>query len=133
LPIALAGVGPLAGVVILVVIGVFNILTITAMAEAVTRNGSMRYQGSYLSRLVQDYLGRSGSMLLTVILFIDCCLLLLAYYLGISLILAEVTPIPPGVWAGVIFLVGIYFVRRKTLDATVASALVVGMINLGLL
>ena len=39
LPIALAGVGPFAGVVVLVVMGVFNVLTIAAMAEAVTRNG----------------------------------------------------------------------------------------------
>src|SRR5207248_2533688 len=37
LPIALAG------VVVLVVMGVLNVLTIAAMAEAVTRNGSMRY------------------------------------------------------------------------------------------
>jgi amino acid permease len=133
LPIALAGVGPLAGVVVLVVMGAFNVLTIAAMAEAVTRNGSMRYQGSYLGRVVQDYLGRTGSMLLTAILFIDCCLLLLVYYLGISLTLAEATPVPAGVWAGVIFLSGIYFVRKKTLDATVTSALVVGAINLGLI
>jgi len=94
LPIALAGVGPLVGVVVLVVMGVFNVLTIAAMAEAVTRSGSMRYQGSYLGRLVQDYLGRPGSMLLTAILFLDCCLLLLVYYLGISLTLAEATPVP---------------------------------------
>lgn len=133
LPIALAGVGPLAGVVVLVVMGVFNILTIAAMAEAVTRNGSMRYQGSYLGRLAQDYLGQPGSMLLTAILFLDSCLLLLVYYLGISLTLAEATPVPAGVWVGLIFLLGIYFVRRKTLDATVTSALVIGAINLGLI
>ncbi|HTD18721.1 MAG TPA: aromatic amino acid transport family protein, partial [Ktedonobacteraceae bacterium] len=65
LPIALAGVGPLAGVVVLVVMGVINVLTIAAMAEAVTRSGSIRYQGSYLGRLVQDYLGKPGSILLT--------------------------------------------------------------------
>src|SRR5437763_9350807 len=65
LPIALAGVGPLAGVVVLVVMGVINVLTIAAMTEAVTRNGSIRYQGSYLGRLVQAYLGRSGSIMLT--------------------------------------------------------------------
>src|SRR5438874_73312 len=54
LPIALADVGPLAGLVILVVMGLLNMLTIAAMAEAVTRNGSIRYQGNYLGRLVQD-------------------------------------------------------------------------------
>lgn len=132
LPIALAGVGPLAGVIILFVMGVINLLTIAAMAEAVTRNGSIRYQGSYLGRLVQDYLGRGGSLILTAIVVIICFLVLLAYYLGFSLTLAGATPVPAEVWVGVLFLLGCYFVRRKTLHATVTSALVVGAINLAL-
>src|SRR6266487_3430759 len=132
LPIALAGVGPLAGVVFLVVMGVINVLTIASMAEAVTRSGSIRYQGSYLGRLVQDYLGRPGAILLTTMVVTICAMALLAYYLGFSLTLAAATPIPPEAWAGVLFLLGIYFVRQKTLQATVTSALVVGAINLGL-
>src|SRR6266571_9387847 len=133
LPIAMAGVGPLAGVVVLVVMGVINVLTIAAMAEAVTRNGSIRYQGSYLGRLVQDYLGRAGSLILTAMVVTICFLALLAFYLGFSLTLAGATPIGAEVWAGVLFLLGLYFVRRKTLHATVSSALVVGAINLGLI
>jgi len=133
LPIALAGVGPLAGVVVLVVMGVINILTIAAMAEAVTRSGSIRYQGSYLGRLVQDYLGRAGSMLLTSMVVSICVIVLLAYYLGFSLTLADATPIPAEVWAGLLFLIGFYFVRRKNLHATISSALVIGAINLGLI
>jgi amino acid permease len=133
LPIALAGVGPLAGVVFLVVMGVINVLTITAMAEAVTRSGSMRYQGSYLGRLVQDYLGRAGSLILTAMVVTICFLVLFAYYLGFSLTLAGATPIPAEVWVGVLFLIGVYFVRRKNLHATISSALVVGTINLGLI
>src|SRR5205823_5360922 len=133
LPIALAGVGPLAGVVVLVVMGVINVLTIAAMAEAVTRSGSIRYQGSYLGRLVQDYLGRAGSLILTAMVLTICFLVLFAYYLGFSLTLAGATPIPAEVWVGVLFLIGVYFVRRKNLHATISSALVVGMINLGLI
>jgi hypothetical protein len=133
LPIALTGVGPLPGVIILFVMGVINVLTIAAMAEAVTRSGSIRYQGSYLGRLVQDYLGRAGSLILTVMVVIICFLALLAYYLGFSLTLAGATPLRAEVWAGVLFLLGFYFVRRKTLQATVTSALVVGAINLGLI
>jgi amino acid permease/predicted transcriptional regulator len=133
LPIALAGVGPLPGVVILFVMGVINVLTIAAMAEAVTRNGSIRYQGSYLGRLVQDYLGRAGSLILTAMVVTICFLALFAFYLGFSLTLAGATPIHAEVWAGVLFLLGFYFVRRKTLHATVSSALVVGTINLGLI
>jgi amino acid permease len=133
LPIVLAGVGPLAGVVFLLVMGVINVLTIASMAEAVTRSGSIRYQGSYLGRLVQDYLGRPGSMLLTTMVVTICAIVLLAYYLGFSLTLAGATPIRAEVWAGLLFLLGIYFVRRKNLHATISSALVVGAINLGLI
>jgi len=133
LPIALAGVGPIAGVIILLVMGVINILTIASMAEAVTRNGSIRYQGSYLGKLVQDYLGRVGSLVLTAMVVIVCFLVLFAYYLGFSLTLAGATPIPPQVWVGILFLLGFYFVRRKNLHATVTSALVIGAINLGLI
>jgi len=133
LPIALAGLGPLPGVVILVVIGLINVLTIAAMAEAVTRNGSIRYQGSYLGRLVQDYLGRSGSTLLTAMVVLYCVLALIALYFGFALTLAGVTPVPAEVWAGVLFLIGLYFVRRNTLRATVTSALVVGVISMSLI
>ena len=132
LPIALAGVGPLAGAVVLVVMGLINILTIAGMAEAVIRNGSIRYQGSYLGRLVQDYLGRLGSILLTTMVVTICVIVLLAYYLGFSLTLAGTTPIGAEVWAGLLFLIGVYFVRRRNLHATISSALVVGAINLGL-
>src|SRR3989440_1363687 len=104
LPIAMAGVGPLAGVVVLVVMGVINVLTIAAMAEAVTRSGSIRYQGSYLGRLVQDYLGRPGSILLTTIVVTICVIALFAYYIGFSLTLDGATAIPAEVWAGLLFL-----------------------------
>ncbi len=130
LPIALAGLGPLPGVVILFVMGVINTLTIAAMAEAVTRSGSIRYQGGYLGRLVGNYLGRPGSILLTTTVVAFTFMILFAYYLGFSLTLAAATPIPTEVWAGVIFLLGVYFVRQKTLQATVTSALVIGAINL---
>src|SRR5438046_8654670 len=113
--------------------GVINMVTIASMAEAVTRNGSIRYQGSYLGRLVRDYLGRPSSILLTTMVVTICVLVLLAYYLGFSLTLAGATPIPAEVWVGVLFLIGVYFVRRKNLHATISSALVVGMINLGLI
>jgi carbon starvation protein CstA len=63
-------------------------LTIASMAEAVTRNGSIRYQGNYLGRLVRDYLGRPSAILLTTMVVTISVLALLAYYLGFSLTLA---------------------------------------------
>jgi amino acid permease len=133
LPIALAGVGPLPGVIILLVMGVFNVFTIAAMAEAVTRNGSIRYQGNYLGRLVHDYLGSLGSITLSTILLIDGCLAVVAYSIGFSLTLADATPVRAEVWAGVLFLLGMYFVRRKNLQTTVSSALLVSAISLSVI
>jgi len=133
LPIALARVGPLAGVIFLVVFGLVNILTIAFMAEAITRSGTIRYGSAFIGRAVADYLGRPGAFILTLGLFIICSLALVAYYIGFSSTLASATRIPAEVWIGLLFLIGLYFVRRESLNATVASALVIGAINIGLI
>jgi hypothetical protein len=57
LPITLAAVGPLAGVVLLVLLGVVNQVTIAALAESVARSGAVRYGNAFFGRLVADYLG----------------------------------------------------------------------------
>ena len=130
LPIALAGVGPLPGVILLVLLGLVNILTIMGIVEAITRNGNMRYGTAYFGRLVDDYLGKPGSILLVPVFLILSVLLLVVYYVGISTSLADITGVNPMLWAAVVFLVGAYFLRRESLSATVASALVIGMINI---
>lgn len=132
LPIAMAGVGPLAGVVILIVLGLVNILTIACMAEAISRSGLVHYGDAFIGRVVEDYLGSTGSLILSLGMAIICFLALLAYYIGFSTTLADVTRIPAVVWVGLLFLIGVYFVRRESLDATVASSLLVGFINIGL-
>ncbi|GAG17051.1 unnamed protein product, partial [marine sediment metagenome] len=43
------------------------------------------------------------------------------------------TPVPAEVWTALLFLVGLYFLRRESLNATVASALLVGATNIGLI
>lgn len=43
LPIAVAGVGALPGVVLIIVLGIVNMVTVAAMVEMVTRSGSIRY------------------------------------------------------------------------------------------
>lgn len=133
LPIALASVGPLAGVVLLIVLGLVNVLTIAYMAEALTRSARMRYGGAFVGRMVEDYLGRAGSLILSLALLAICLLALLAFYSGLSTTLADATPVPAEIWVAALFLIGLYFVRRESLDATIASALVVGAINIGLI
>jgi len=133
LPIALASIGPLAGVAILLALGLVNVLTIAFMSEALTRNGSIRYGSAFIGRLVEDYLGRLGSFILAVSLFAVCWLGLVANYIGFAVTLADATNIRAELWVGLLFLVGVYVVRFKSLGATVASALVVGAINITLI
>ena len=45
-----------------------NLITIGSQAEAITRNGSMRYGAAYFGRLVDELLGRAGSVSLSVAL-----------------------------------------------------------------
>ena len=133
LPIALAGVGPLAGIVLLLVLGLVNVLTIAATAEAVARHGGVRYGHAYFGRIVADYLGISGSVIFTIALVVLNALNVLVYYIGLGLTLADATGLPAALWAAVIFIVGLYFLSRKTLSSTVASALVVGGVNIVLI
>jgi amino acid permease len=130
LPIALAGVGPIPGVILLFILGLVNILTIMGIVEAITRNGNMRYGTAYFGRLVGDYLGKPGSIILVPALLILNITTLIAFYIGISISLADITRISPLLWPALLFLLAVYFLRRESLNATVASALVIGIINI---
>lgn len=130
LPIALAGVGPLPGVILLLVLGLVNILTITSIVESITRNGNMRFGTGYFGTLVGDYLGKPGSIILVPALMLLNVITLIAFYIGISNSLADITRISPLLWPVFLFLLAFYFLRRDSLNATVASALVIGIINI---
>jgi amino acid permease/predicted transcriptional regulator len=133
LPIALASIGPLGGVAVLVALGLVNIVTIGCMAEAVTRSGAIRHGGAYLGGLVGDYLGATGSLVLSGSFFLLCLLVLPVYYIGVSTTLADATSVWAPAWVAVLFAVGLYYLRRRLLNATVASALMVGAVNIVLL
>ncbi len=133
LPIAVAGVGPIAGVGVIVILGLVNMLTIAAVSEAVARNGNMRYGHAFYGRLVQDYLGRPGLWILTPSLALLSVLCLLVYYIGLSTTLASATSVPAELWAALIFLIGMVLLRRESLNATVASALVIGATSIALI
>ena len=133
LPIAFASIGALGGLAVLVALGLVNIVTIACMAEAVTRSGAIRYGGAYLGTLVRDYLGATGSLVLSVSFFVLCILVLPVFYIGVSTTLEDATSVWAPVWVAVLFVVGLYYLRRRSLNATVASALVVGVANIVLL
>ncbi len=129
LPIAVADIGPIPAMVLLIVFGLINMLTVAALSEALARSGIIRYGLGFLGQMVNDYLGRTGSFILSVILLADLFLVLIAFYIGISATLADTTLIPAPVWIGLLFGVGLYFLSRKSLNTTIASTLFIGAIN----
>ncbi|NUR77701.1 MAG: hypothetical protein HOQ28_15630 [Thermoleophilia bacterium] len=130
LPIALAAVGPLPGVAILIVLGLVNVLTVAFLAEAISRSGTIRYGSAFFGRVVADYLGRGGSLVLTFGLFALCVLVLPVFYIGFARTLEDATSVPAAAWVAFLFLIGLYNLRRESLNSTIASALVVGAVNI---
>lgn len=133
LPIAFAGLGVWAATALLVVFGLVNVLTVAALVEAITRNGNMRYGSSYFGRLVSDYLGRPGNAVLTPALFLLNGVGFVVALVGFGSTLAGATGLPIGGWAAVLFAVNLVFLWRGSFDATVASALAIGIVNIALI
>jgi amino acid permease len=133
LPIALAGLGVGPALVLLILFGLVNLLTIAALAESIGRDGAIRYGSAYFGRLVEDYLGRTGRTVLSVALFAVGVLSVPSYILGVGFTLGTVTGTPPLLWAAVLFSVTLAVLRRGSLGATVATAIVIGVANIALL
>lgn len=133
LPIAVAGVGALPGVALIVVLGLINMATVAAMVEVVMRSGSLRYGTAFVGTVVADYLGQAGSAILSAVLTAFSCGLLLIFYIGISTTLAAVVPLPAPAWMLVLFAVALFFLTRGSLGATVASTVIITIVNIGIL
>ncbi|USQ76273.1 aromatic amino acid transport family protein [Ornithinimicrobium cryptoxanthini] len=130
LPIALAGVGPFLGLLLIVVIGLANVLSVAAIAESVTRTGTVRWAGAFLGGVVRQHLGRHAAHLTQGAIAVFGAVVMIVYYLGLAGTLEEVFGVPESVWIALLFLVTVGFVWRGRFSATIASALLVGAVNL---
>jgi len=133
LPIVLAGLGPLPAAVLLIVLGLFNVLTIAFMAEAITRSGTNRYGQAFIGKVIASYLGNGSSLIFSVGMFLLCLFMVQAYYLGFSASMETVTGLPAEVWVAALFALGLYFVIREALNATVATSLLIGLLNIAII
>ena len=133
LPIALAGMGPLPGLAVIVALGLINVITLGCLAEAFVRTGSVRWGGAYFGRVVGQHLGGAARTVVSAALIALAVVILLAYYVGFSSVLSAATGLPVALWAAVLFAVSAALVWRGRLDATVATALLVGAVNLAIL
>jgi hypothetical protein len=135
LPVVMAGVGPLIGVMILLVAGLASLLTILALGEAAARNGHVRFgqaSGGF-GRLAADYLGRGGALLSGLALSGLTVMLLLACYIGLSTTLSGATGLPPLVFAAALLVVNLYFLRSEPAGPGLAVVWIIGAANLVLL
>jgi amino acid permease len=133
LPVAMGGIGPLGAVVLICLFGAVNIVTVAALTEAIARTGSMRYGNSYFGRLVGDYFGRSGVWLLGAAVFALNSALLLVALVGFGSVLSDLIGLPMWFWAAALFAVNLWMLGREHLDGTIASAIVIGGINIVLI
>jgi amino acid permease len=131
MPIALAKIGTLPGVVLLVCFGLINLLTVAMVAEVHARHGGVRFGNAFFGGVVGDYLGGAASSLLTAVFFINCFLVLMVFYLGIASTLESATGLPAAIWALGVFLVGVFFMSRGSLNATIASSLIISAVIIG--
>jgi amino acid permease len=133
LPIALAGIGVVPAVALLALFGLINLVTIAALVESINRDGAIRYGTAYFGRLVEDYLGGSGRIVLSVTLFVINALAVVSYVIGFGLTLAVVTGLPSFVWVALLLAATLGVLQRGSLNATVATAIVIGCVNIVLL
>lgn len=133
LPIAVAHVGPLSGILLLVVIGFINVLTMACMAEACARSGAIRYGKAFVGRLATDFLGSAGSSLLSLALAGRTFLALLASSFGMAITMATFTHVPADVWIAMLFLFELYLLSRKTLKVTVTVLVLLAVITIAFL
>ncbi len=133
LPIALAGVGPLTGLVLIVVLGLLNVFTIALIAESLARSGTIRFGEGFIGSVVGDYLGSVGSVVLSIGVLLICVIMLMAYSVGFGSALEDTTSLPSELWVLLLFGIQLYFLRRESIGATVASALVIGLVNIVLI
>jgi len=133
LPIAVAQIGVALGLVLLILFGLVNMLTAAALAETVARSGTMRFGLGFLGQLTSEYLGKAGSILMTAALSANMFLVLIVFYIGVAGTLEDTTRLPAELWMAGLFGVSLYFLSRKNLNMTVASAMIISAINVAIL
>ncbi len=133
LPIALARVGLVGGLALLLAFALLNMFTVAALAEATARGGVTRLGLGWLGQLVQEYLGGAGSIFLTIILALNNFFVLVIFFLGVSGTLQDATNLPMAVWMLALFGVCVFFLSRGSLNSTIASTLLIIFVALFLL
>lgn len=114
-------------------LGIINIVTLAAFAEAFSRDGQVRYGRAFLGRLVEVYLGKPVSIATRLLLAALLMLALCAYYIGVGTTIGDELPISPMVVAALMFGAALLFLASESLTPVISASLLVGAINIVLI
>lgn len=133
LSIAMVGIGPVAGAGLVLLFGLVNMFTIAAFSEAVIRSGAIRSGNAFLGRVAGDYLGRSGSMLMTLAAGTHAFLAVIAALVGLAKTLAGSNLILALVLVAVVFAFNVYRLSRQGFKLSLSVSILLAAVTIGLL
>ena len=127
-PIAVAAVGPLAGAVSILVVGLLALSATAAVAEATTRNGEVRFRGAFFGRMVTSALGVRAGTVPAMLGIAGVALPTLSAFIGLALLLALSTPVPATVWVAVLGAIAIAIPLGSRRTASFGGLLAFGLV-----
>jgi hypothetical protein len=132
-PIAVAAVGPLAGAVSILVVGLLALSATAAVAEATTRNGEVRFRGAFFGRMVTSALGARAGTVPTLLGIAGVVLPTLSAFVGLALLLALTTSLPAALWVAVLGAIAVAVPLRSRRTASFGGLLAFGLTSAALL
>ena len=133
LPIALSQIGLLTSLIVVILFGLINMLTVAVLAEAVARSGITRFGLGFLGQLAQEYLGVTGAVMVTAVLSVNGFFVLPIFFIGVAGTLQDATRLNAEFWITVVFGICLYFLSRKSLRSTIATTLLIVFVNIAAL
>ncbi len=132
-PTAVAAIGVLPGLALILLFGLCNTLTILCVIEALARGSTIYHGQTFIGKLIACYIGQIGTFLFTLSLGIGSFLALLSVYIGIATTLADLTGLPAVIWVVTVFLIGAVVLAHGSLKLPLGAMLLLGAAQILLL
>jgi amino acid permease len=130
LPIAVAPLGTGPGIGLMLLAGLVSVITVSCMAEAAARSGTVRYGNAYTGRLAADFLGPAGSAMLSAALFGLFLLAVIAGLIAMSRTLEQFSPLPAPIWTALLALGVLWLLSRGAVTFSLSVLVLISMVVL---
>ncbi len=129
-PLVFSQFGLATSAVILAIGGLVSSLAMGSFAEALARSAPAASQSGTMSSLTGHYLGSRAAAAITAVMTIDILIVMVGFTYGFGRNMAEATGFGGPFWAAALAIAVVLLLRRDSLDATVAVAMLIGLINM---